>query len=653
MSGLGAIYHRDGETVRRDDVDRMKETLRLHGSKKQTSSVSGPIGLVWTRGEDFTPQDVFDHQPLATAGRWSIVFHGFLGKREDLATKLGITSRELQKMPDSTLFMAAWQKWHVKALDHVHGEYAFILFDSKTSTLTASRSEMGALPIFYHLRDNRLVLGSAPKAIFALRDVDRRIDETKIADSLVLNYQDTESSFYDGIQSLPLGCLLECQGSRIEAKRHYDLSTVPDVRFANDDDYVEAANEIFAAAVKDAMRCPNLAGATVSAGLDSSAVVVAMLEVMKAEGIGGRLDTYTSVPGRNWDGRLRGPRQIGDEAAAVRALAKMYPQIDAHIMDSAGLPLDLDHDKMLLLSETPQFAMNNLHWVINILRSARQDGHTVVLGGHSGNATLSFSGQAIYAKLLRQGRWRKLAKEMRLSGNGAGFLRQAYSKSIAPNLPRAVDRSLRKLTGKTELPGWEEFSAINPEFAGDMRTVRRMTDMGWNDTPSGFKDPRAAMNLMLTAGIRDVGQSTKYAIEVLTGVQHRDPLGARELVEFCYGLPDEQFINDGVDRRLIKRMMAERLPQEYFSGQRGVQAADWHARVTADLPRYKRELERMSDDPDTARRFDMPRLRKLVNTWPEHTPLTANDHPDHKLAKGGLMRAISTARWINWVEGKN
>lgn len=653
MSGLGAIYHRDGEKVMRAELDRMTSALRLHGPDRQNSAIAGPAGLAWTRGEEFTPQDKFDQQPRAAAARWSLVFHGFLGKRLDLANKLAITDQDLLKMPDSALFMAAWQKWQTDAMSHVHGDYAFLLFDSETHTLIAARSEMSALPIFYHLRGNRLVLGSAPKAIFALRDVDRQIDETKVADSLILNYQDRDASFYKGINSLPLGCILECQGNRFEIKRHYDLNRVPDVRFANDDDYVEAAKEKLSAAVGDAMRSPNPVAASVSAGLDSSAVVVEMLSHLHSGGLGGKLDTYTAVPGPNWDRKMRSPNGIGDESGAVKALAEMYPQIDPHFVDAAGIPLDHDHDKLLLLAETPQGAIYNLHWVIDMLRSARRDGHNVVLGGQSGNSTLSFSGRALYAKLFRQGRWLKLLQELRATDRKKGLLNSAYRKAISPNLSVSFDRGVRRMTGKAALPGWEKYSAINSEFAGDMRATERMAEMGWTEAVSGFKDPRAMMDLILKAGHRDAGQSTKYAIEVLTGVQHRDPLGTRELVEFCYGLPDDQFFDAGVDRRLIKRMMAGRLPPEYFSGQRGVQAADWHARVTADLPRYKQEIERMSDDPDTARRFDMPRLRKLVNTWPEETPHNADDHPDFKLAKGGLMRAISTARWINWVEGKN
>lgn len=653
MSGMGAIYHRDGEGVLRTDMDRMKASLHVHGPKKQTNSVAGPVGLAWTRGEEFTPQDRFDHQPLLSEGRWSIAFHGVLCKREELATKVGVTARQLQDMPDSALFMAAWRKWQAEALGHVHGDYAFILFDDQTNTLTAARSEMGALPIFYHVRDRRLVLGSAPKAIFSLRDIDRQIDEVKIADSLVLNYQDTESSFYKGIKSLPLGCLLECQGNRLQIRRHYDLSQVQDVRFKNDQDYVDAANDLFGVAVRDAMRSPTPAAASLSAGLDSSAVVVEMLEQMQANGITEKLDTYTCVPGPDWDKTVRNSATIGDESEAVRALAKMYPKIDAHFLDAAGQSIDHDHDKMLLLAEAPQFAVNNLHWVINMQRRARQDGHTSILGGASGNATLSFSGQALLAKLLRQGRWIKLVQELRANEGNIGALHTAYRKAVSPHLPRALVQGIRSVFGKNGPSGWKTHSAINPDFAHDMGTVARMANMGWDDAASGLKAPRSMMELMLTTGIRDFGQSTKAALEVLTGVQHRDPLGSRELVEFCYGLPDDQFLDNGEDRRLIKRMMAGRLPPEYFRGHRGIQAADWHARVTADLPRYKKELERMSDDPDAARRFDMPRLRNLVKTWPKTTPHSMDDHPDFKLASNGMMRAISTSRWINWVEGKN
>ena len=59
-------------------------------------------------------------------------------------------------------------------------------------------------------------------------------------------------------------------------------------------------------------------------------------------------------------------------------------------------------------------------------------------------------------------------------------------------------------------------------------------------------------------------------------------------------------------------------------------------RMTRDLPRYRQEIERMGDDADMAKRFDVPRLKALLDSWPDKTPLGTKDHPDATLAHIGL-----------------
>ena len=362
---------------------------------------------------------------------------------------------------------------------------------------------------------------------------------------------------------------------------------------------------------------------------------------------------FTSVPAPGWDGTALGLRRAGDESGPVKALAAMYPRLDARLIDSADMAIDHDLDKILLLAETPPFGFKNLHWLINLHRLALKEGRNVILGGQSGNQTLSYSGKAIYPKLLRQGRWLKLLQELRGSDNRDTRLMGIYNRAVMPNLPGEFVERTGKFMRNRGHAGWIAHSAINPQYAGDMQVDQRAKELGWDTSYSGFTEPREMMAHMGTNGTHELGQTVRYAMEAMIGIQIRDPLGDRKLVEFCMGIPDEQFMKNGEGRRLIKRMMAKRLPPEILNAEQGRQAADWHMRMTRDLPRYKREIERLADDPEMKARFDVPRLLKLLNNWPDKTPLSLKDHPDAAIASLGLPRAIATSRYINWVKGKN
>ena len=653
MSGIGGIFYLNGEQARRGDAERMVSALRLYGPVKQAQRCYDSFALCWTQGGLFTPEDSHDAQPMMAEGRWPMVFSGFLYYREELAAKLDIDTARLARMADGALVLAAWQKWGEALTTHLYGSYAMIVCDLHERRLFAIRSDGEATPIFYHQSKDRLTLACAPKAIFALGDVPREIDETRIADSLILNNEDREASFYKDIRQVPLGHILIADAKDVRIKNHTNWDDIPEIRYANDDDYVQAANELFDRAVHSAMRSVRTPAVMLSSGFDSSAVVVQALKHLEGQAGADRMISFTSVPANGWDGRANGHRRSGDESGPVKDFAAMYPQLDVRLVNSQDLPIDHDLDKMLLLSETPPFGVNNFHWIINIHQLAAAEGRNVLMGGGSGNRTLSFDGRSLYAKMLRQGKWGRLLRELRMADNRDVRFLGLYKRAIMPNLPAGLVNKIAWLRRDMMHRGWTSFSAINPDYAGDMRVDERAAEKGWDTSYSGFSEPREMMRHMGQNGSRNMGQPVQQALMALTGVANRDPLGERKLVEYCMGLPGEQFLKDGVNRRLIKRMMAGKLPDAYFTAPRGRQSADWHLRMTRDLPRYRQEVERMADDAHMARRLDVPRLRALFDNWPDKTPRSAKDHPEAGLAIMGLGRAIATSRFINWVQGKN
>jgi asparagine synthase (glutamine-hydrolysing) len=186
-----------------------------------------------------------------------------------------------------------------------------------------------------------------------------------------------------------------------------------------------------------------------------------------------------------------------------------------------------------------------------------------------------------------------------------------------------------------------------------MAVDQRAKDAGWDTSYAGFHDPREMMYVMLERGGREESGPLRLAMQTLTGVKTMDPMGDPRIMRFCAGIPPEQFLKNGNQRYLMTRMMKGRLPDEYFLPQRGRQTADWHLKMTRDLQTFRDKVARMKDDPDMAQRFDVARLEKVLDSWPDKTPLSSKDHPDYAIAMLGLGRATNMADFINWAEGKN
>ncbi|KLI63326.1 asparagine synthetase B family protein [Aurantiacibacter marinus] len=655
MSAIGAIFRRDGSMVPADDIDRMTSSLRIHGPLKQEKRRYDTMAACWTQGEYFTPEDRLERQPIIS-GTGGFLFSGRLDYRGDLARALNIEPAQAKTMADSALAHAAWREWGRDALLRIEGAWAFIALDPGNQSLFAARAPLAAPPLVYHDAPGMFAIASMPKGLFALPAIPREMDEQHIADALILNFEEAEKTYFRGVNALRIGHWMEIRRGSIQCQRYYDPTDVEPVRFINDDDYVDALDALMRDAIETSMRADKTPATTVSAGLDSSTVSVYALEALE-RGVHGFTDPllgFTHVPGKDWDGRSYGKTRLGDESGPVKALAAMYPQFDVTFVPSEGLPLDHKLDEFIRMCESPPYGWNNIHWGMEIARLVREAGRSVLLSGSSGNRTISLSNRYIYPELLRQGRWLEMHRLLRGLHIQQGILKRYYRYVAQPLLPAFANKAIARFRNVQDQSGWQGFSPINGEYAAEMRVSERAEEMGWDDSYTGLKSTRDVQLRMTSNGNIEKGALAAQGMQGLTGVQGRDPLGDRRLTEYCFAIPADQFMTPGTDRWLVRRLMKDRLPSEIVDmRQRGRQSADWHARFTKDIDRYREEFEAAASDPDMARRFDIPRIRKIFETWPDKTPLDADDHPDYAVAMVGIGRMFGMSRFIDWVDGKN
>ncbi|PLK22581.1 hypothetical protein C0V72_14105 [Porphyrobacter sp. TH134] len=658
VSGFVLILRKDARPPADDLNDKMHQALRIFGTDRGQVVNAGRFTAIWTHDTGYTPQDRFEHQPVMIGTRWLLLFCGFLMHRDELAAKLGVSESEAPRLADSALVALAWEKWGTDCLDHLGGPFSFAVADCERQSVFAARGQERGISLYYHDNAARLILATSTKPIFCDPAVPKAIDELRMADHLVMNHEDKARSFFRDISIVPAGHTFVADPRHYVARRFYSLDRVKDIRFARDDDYVEAARELLEKAVAASMRAPQTPALSLSSGLDSSAIAVTMLGQIAAgrHPFSGPVKAFTAIPAAGWD-RIARPGWEGDESAPVRALARHYPALDVEFVSSDDWPYDHGLDLLQSYADVPLAGVGNLHWGLELARHGRKSGARVQLSGSSGNAGLSLATRDIlFGQWFRHGRWLNLIREYKAAARHAippqGFsLRRMMGAAIVPNLPDWLyDRHQAR---KGQAMSMLVHSAINPAYAEDLGLAERMAMLGRDQRYRRPRTRRELMRIMVHRGARDNSGAIAEAFKVMSGVQTRDPLGDRRILEFCYAIPDDQFYRDGTDRRLIKRVMAGRLPQEITSARRGEQSADWHSRMARDLPRISAEIERLGDDPAMARRFDLDRIRRCLAQWPAATPVSIADCPDAQFMRFGIGRAIAAARFINSVEGKN
>src|SRR5262249_16069956 len=148
----------------------------------------------------------------------------------------------------------------------------------------------------------------------------------------------------------------------------------------------------------------------------------------------------------------------------------------------------------------------------------------------------------------------------------------------------------------------------------------RAAQFGWRFFAPNW-DFQANRAEVLTSGPSLEMGDLYIGFEALHGIQNRLPLLDLRLVEWCFAIPEEQYLRQGQTRWMIRRLMTGRLANSVLHNRRrGSKGADWHRRMTRDLPRIREQLDVLASDSDVCEIIDIPRVKKLLDEWPADAP---------------------------------
>ena len=645
---MAAVFLRDGRPMAPERFANVSAALRLFGPHA-VERCDGSAGLARIALDPFTPKDGGAQGVVEAGGGSLVLFDGVLHHRTEAIAALALDPGEARRCSDAVLFTRAWERWDVDAALRVEGEFAVVVWDAGRHTLTALCSPLSSPPLHFSVSPRRVIVASAPRAIFAWGDLPRRLDDAQLASNLIGDYRDTRASFYEGVQSLAPGEALTVTPAADRIRRYYDLAERAELaRPPARADYVAAGRDLLRRAVGDALNAPETLAIMLSSGLDSQTLAATALDLLDDRPAAAELLAFTQCPEPGWDGRTPGGLP-GDERPLARKLAERRPALDLRFAYASGIGTDgLDDrsDRVIELAELPPRSIN-MHRNHECRGLARAAGRRTVLTGRWGNATLSHNGHARLTSLLRAGRlstlWREAAG---LPPGRLGRFSPLLRHAVAPMLSDRLYRVVGALAYGDA--GWRGYSAIHPDFARETRVDERARAHGFDPFARGAASRRRQQIDLLSYGVDDA--STHLAMRTIHGVSERAPIGDRRLVEWCLGLPDEQYLSRDGSRLLIRRLMRNRLPPEVLATPRALQCADWHLRLSRGLPRVRDMLHDWRGDPAVAGRLDLDRLLRVVNDWPVETPLSRSDHPDHLMAWPGLDRALVAGRFIRWAQ---
>ncbi|GJL88339.1 MAG: asparagine synthetase B [Minwuia thermotolerans] len=581
-----------------------------------------------------------DHEPARTPDGSAVLLYGFIENRARCRAELGV-----EAPGDAAIYAAGYARWGEDVDQRLTGEYATILVEANGKRVRIARSPIKSPALYFRRDRERLIATTAVQAIFSTGEIARELDEQKIADTLYLNYMEERRAWFRGVTRLPRGTRAWFTPDGVTETGYYRIEDIPPVRLKRDSDYVDAADALFREATEAALEGFERPAVSLSGGLDSQAVAAYTMLGRPGQ----PLLSFTSVPQAGW--KPADPNAFVDERPHVEALAAMYPQLVPRWVDTTGRNARYHQQEFFEAAMTAPRNVENLHWMHQVAKDARGAGADVLLSGAMGNRTFSFSGSGMLQDLVRQGHVLRLARELLAAGPVGELPRSIVREVILPFVPAGAERWIRKRFGRLARSPLESWSALHPDFAQEYRVEERAAELGYDPT---FRPITSVLDyrLAVMGNAASEAGDIYYGLDRLHGISSRDPTAYRPLLEFCFGIPLDQYLNRGRKRWLARRLLADKVPDMVLHEQRrGRQAADWPRRIRDQRQDLLQELEWLSSDPLVSGYLNIDRLRTALENMPDDDSRITHHH--QQTLSIALNRGLGTVRFVRFINGRN
>jgi asparagine synthase (glutamine-hydrolysing) len=544
MSALGGIYYFDNRPADRDFLINLGERLRSHGPDDGSEVVTGSIGMVY-RAFHTNRESRLEKQPLVSREGHILAWDGRLDNREEL---ISLLCHELDgDQTDVAIVMAAYLKMGIDFLPRLVGDFALSLWDSSTRTLLLARDAVGPRPLNYHANTGRIIWSSELMPLLDFARIELEINEEYVVGHLTCGAEPGLTPYKD-INAVPPGHVVVIRNGQVRSQRFWELDPNHEIRYQTDGEYEEHFRHLFREAVRCRLRVDGPIWASLSGGLDSSAIVCIADEILESsEAEAARLKTISYV----YD-----EAGSSDERDFISCVEEKRARTGHHLRDTAFPLLASFPDESRL--SFPDFLDCFIDRQRALSEAMRADGARVLLTGHGGDEMLhsSSSPSPELGDLLIQRQFLRLHHALQTWSKvlKRSYLDVLWRDAVIPVVPQNIQITCG-LKQDFKLPSW-----LDKEFVSRMRLRQRnfrLTDVFGFRLPSGRDQAIGFLSAMRVI--------SKASYRARSGIEVSHPYLHRPLVEFLQAIPFEQKIRPGETRSLMRRTLKDLLPEKILT----------------------------------------------------------------------------------------
>jgi asparagine synthase (glutamine-hydrolysing) len=507
------------------------------------------------------------HQPMhgCTENLW-LVFNGEIYNHARLREGLERRGHVYASHTDSETILHLYEERGLDFVYDIEGDYAICLWDARQQQLILVRDRVGVKPLYFYHKDGRFIFASEIKAILQHPAVTPDVDEESLYHYLTFLTTPAPQTLFREIQKIPAGHILTIgRDGTIKLKPYWDALPPAETSVLSDEEHKAEILRLLRDSIKKRMMSDVPFGVFLSGGVDSSANVALMSELMTRP-----VETFTvGFSDAEYLNELDSARRIARDfktnhhevIISEREMQKFLPDLVFHQDEPIADPVCV-----------PLYYVSKL---------ARDSGTIVVQVGEGSDEI--FSGYENYVRHLRiyEKFWRRAERFPRVVRRAASAM--ARPALEATGRKRAAIELIRRL-GANEPLFWggavvydETFKprVLSEHFRSRMdgrsslEVVNLYLEQIERERPaSDFLSRMTYLELKLR--LPELLLMRVDKITMATSVEARVPFLDHHLVEYALGLPRELKVEGESGKHILKRALEQILPKDLlYSRKRG------------------------------------------------------------------------------------
>ncbi|WP_395025213.1 asparagine synthase (glutamine-hydrolyzing) [Robinsoniella sp.] len=212
-------------------------------------------------------------------------YRGHIRNWEALCKQLDIDPTLSRENREHAILVKAYETWGSDMANHMHGMFAFALWDDEKEQLFCLRDQFGTKPFYYYeTEDGKLLYGTSIRKIMEMPGFVKELNEEMLQLYLSLTYVAGENTFFRGLRKLMPGRFLVWQKGRLTIERYWAPEFHPD-ESKSLEEWADEIHTTLQTIMPEVKSADETAESFLSGGVDSS-YVLAMSDVEMTDSCG-------------------------------------------------------------------------------------------------------------------------------------------------------------------------------------------------------------------------------------------------------------------------------------------------------------------------------------------------------------------------------